>query len=223
MKRVMDCTNHRFGRLIVLDQFISKGHSTARCVCDCGKSKVTGVCDLLRGYTQSCGCLQKEKLSQARFKHGDTTSKEYKAWTGMITRCNPAQKNNPEHKNWAGRGITVCDRWRSSYIDFLADMGRAPSKRHSIDRINNDGNYHPGNCRWATAKEQANNTRPRSKDRKYNEGKKITYNGISKSIKEWASYLGIRRGTIYNRIYWDWPLQDVFSSMNYQFKKREPK
>lgn len=216
MKRVRDCTNHRFGRLIVLEQFISKGHSTARCVCDCGKSKVTGVCDLLRGYTQSCGCLNKERISQTKRKHGDCASREYRIWRLMKSRCNTDYKHKPENKNWSGRGITVCDRWLNSYENFLQDMGRSPSNKHSIDRIDNDGNYEPGNCRWATAKEQANNTRPRSKGRKYNEGKKITHNGVSKSIKEWAAYLGIRIGLIYSRIYMGWPMDDVFLKGNYQ-------
>lgn len=212
MKRLGDYTNQKFGRLFIIEQFVLSGHSTARCICDCGNYKVVGVCDLIRGYTKSCGCLSRELTSKGRFKHGDSSSKEYNSWCSMKARCNENHKHKPEHKNWSGRGIKVCDRWVNSYENFLADMGRAPSDKHSIDRFpNNDGNYEPNNCRWATAKEQANNTRPRSKSRKSTRGRRITYNGITKSIKEWSDYLGISKGYIYRRMYLSLPIDEVLS------------
>ncbi len=88
--------------------------------------------------------------------HGHSYEREHKIWRGMIGRCH--HPHNKDYKGWGGRGIIVCDRWRYNYKNFLADMGRSPEKK-SIDRINNDGNYEPGNCRWATNKEQSNNIR----------------------------------------------------------------
>jgi hypothetical protein len=135
--------------------------------CECGKQFETNLYSLKSGNTKSCGCLKIERTIQSRTFHGDSqrvskgVEREYIAWKAMKQRCfNPKGKF---YYLYGGRGITVCDRWLElngqGYMNFLNDMGRKPSREHSIDRINVDGNYEPSNCRWATPKEQRNNQR----------------------------------------------------------------
>jgi len=112
---------------------------------------------LLRGLSTSCGCKRAELCRKLHKKHGETNSREYETWIRMKQRCE--NKNNKVYKSYGGRGIKICKRWSSRFENFLHDMGKRPSDNHSIDRINNNGDYKPSNCRWATRKVQLRNKR----------------------------------------------------------------
>ncbi len=162
------CIGQRFNRLIVLGY---AQHGLWLCKCDCGNQMRAGAFDLRNNRTKSCGCWKREhavipigvgrrfvKGQKAGLKHGQYKTPEYTTWLNMKRRC-----NNPSHPSWkhyGGRGIRVCDRWLGAqgFINFLADMGPRPEGL-TLDRINNDGNYEPGNCRWATWEVQRANQR----------------------------------------------------------------
>jgi hypothetical protein len=176
MGQVIDLRGQVFGRLVVVERAGSDAGGNARwtCRCECGTDKVATGRALQakdpRKRTYSCGCLQREAGraqairnirhgASARGASGKERWPEYWVWSIMKDRCLNA--NNAKFKDYGGRGIKVCDRWLGDdgFTNFIADMGRRPSPEHSIDRIENDGNYEPGNCRWATRSQQQRNTR----------------------------------------------------------------
>lgn len=129
--------------------------------CVCGERRLVPFHILRAGKSRHCGCMVSALITVMKTTHGMSHTSEYKSWASLKERC-----SNPNGQDWpdyGGRGITVCDRWRDSFEAFFADMGRKPTPKHSIDRIDVDGNYEPGNCRWADAVTQANNKRPRKR------------------------------------------------------------
>jgi hypothetical protein len=155
-----DITGQVFGRLTAIEVAGTKnGRAVWRCVCACGRSHIASGANLRSGRQQGCGCLRGRNST-----HGMTYSPEFSVWLAMRKRCgNP---NNASWRHYGARGITICERWQDSFEAFHADMGSRPSAKHSLDRIDNDGNYEPGNCRWATPSEQQSNRRPFKRRRK---------------------------------------------------------
>ncbi len=168
--------------------------------CVCGRTFTAMRCEVKRGRKKSCGCFARGWRASLRARtHGESlyggsgTTKEYRVWLGMKQRCNDAL--SPSYDRYGGRGIKVCDRWVSSYETFLADMGRCPEPRYSLNRKDNDGPYSPENCEWASPIAQANN-------RKGN--KRVTINGESRTIAEWCAKTGAKRNIVYQRIKKGW-------------------
>jgi hypothetical protein len=166
--RIKRLEGRRFGRLLVRSlRGRWNGKSYWTCSCDCGEEREVEGYHLISGHTTSCGCTLRELTAAMMTTHGEARRRsmtaEYRCWRGIKDRC--LRRRSPSFNNYGGRGIRVCDRWlngdgsRSGYECFLADVGRRPSPLHSLDRINNDGHYEPGNVRWATRMQQRLNRR----------------------------------------------------------------
>jgi hypothetical protein len=193
----------QFGRWTVISEdWIVQGKERSalvRCSCPKAIEKYVRISRLLAGESQSCGCLMRERVSKAKKTHGMKGTSEYRAWQNIKNRC-----YNPKDKKYAiygGRGIKICERWLESFENFFADMGLKPSLRHSIDRFpNRDGNYEPGNCRWATPEEQSQNRSCVPK---------ITFRGETLSPADWARRFGISRHTVNNRLRIGWSMERI--------------
>lgn len=203
-----DLTGRIFGRWHVLKRVSNKRYgSTTRtawlCQCECGTQREVLANALLREKSLSCGCY-KEELSHVARTHGDARrsgrTPEFQAWTNMRSRClNP---NTPKWKNHGGRGITICPQW-DSYEQFLTDMGRRPTVKHSLDRIDNDGPYSPENCRWATDAEQTQNMR---------KNRYITFQGRTQILALWAREYNIHPSAFHARFSLGWPMERIIST-----------
>lgn len=182
MWRFIDLSGRRFDRLIVLcicDQRTSRGRTFWNCVCDCGKTSIVDGGSLRSGARKSCGCLKNQRSAARMYVHGMAKTREYTIWSGAKKRC--FNTNEPAYPNYGGRGITMCQEWAESFEQFFADMGPCP-KAHSIDRIDNNGNYEPGNCRWATRIVQNRNTRS---------AVMLTHEGQTMSLRDWADRMNM--------------------------------
>lgn len=190
--RAIDMVGKRFGDVVAMRAAGPANGAKLKwiCRCDCSNEFTTCGGKLRSGEVVTCPKCSSERVRKSRTKHGQRHSAEYRIWTHIKSRCfNP---NVPEFENYGGRGITVCDEWRDSFTSFLTYMGPRPTPKHSIDRYpDNNGNYEPGNCRWATSKEQANNTRS---------NRKVAVSGEIKNSTQWADSIGVRREVIYKRL-----------------------
>lgn len=193
-----DITGERFGILTVLNRKENNARGTTMwlCVCDCGEKRIVEGTGLRAGRNKSCGCKSPKFKSTKYPDHPAKQTRTYKIWAGMQTRCYEA-KRPKERKNYMDKGITVCDRWRESFDNFFSDMGEAP-RFHSIDRIDGNKGYTPENCRWATAKIQANNM---------STNKVITAQGRTMTLSQWGDATGQKPNTILTRIRRGWPIE----------------
>ena len=195
----------RYGRLTIV-RFIERKdhHIFVECKCDCGNTKIKTYDALKTGNSRSCGCFQNEVRSQVHTIHGLRKSKLYKIWDGMKGRC--CSPKNTSYPNYGGRGIKICDEWKDSFTSFYEwAMSNGYSEGLSIDRIDNDGNYEPSNCRWATNKEQGANKRNNIV---------VTYNGETHIIAEWARITGIKAHTLRKRYKEGYRGEKLFSKYN---------
>lgn len=195
-------TDQRFGRLIAIEKVNKTGQSQWLCKCDCGNKVIVASNNLIRKNTLSCGCYQKDRVSEAKKIHGDRNTRLYTIWVDMRRRC--SYIGDPSYKNYGGRDISVCEEWEKSFLNFKEwALGNGYAENLTIDRVNVDENYCPENCRWATLKQQANNKR----DNVY-----VTVNGETHTLTEWSEITGISYNTITKRRYRGWSDVDAVST-----------
>jgi hypothetical protein len=189
----------RYGRLTVLSYAgminVDTKRAAWRCRCDCGAKVIVLAKSLRNGLTKSCGCLKSDKARARLLKHGACKSREYGAWCAIKTRCYNA--NTPTYKDYGGRGIYMADKWRHDFERFRRDMGPCPLG-YQVERIDNNGPYAPGNCKWANRFEQQANTRAT---------KLIELNGQRHTTSEWERRLGFTSGTIKRRLQRGWTVE----------------
>lgn len=200
----IDLTGQTFGRLTALSRAGSRQWrqgkvATWNVACECGATTVVAGVSLRKGITNSCGCLAAETCRTSSRTHGRSKSRVYRVWIGMRNRCeNPSF---PKFHQYGGRGVRVCERWHT-FENFIADMGDPPTDRHTIDRIDSNGNYEPGNCRWATTYEQARNT---------SQNHWITHNGERLCLRDWAARAGMTSQALGSRLRLGWNMERALS------------
>lgn len=186
-----DLTAQRFHRLLVMSEVPERknGRIMWLCRCDCGAIVRVAAGALTSGNTQSCGCQKIDKTRQRCVTHGMSKDPVYAVWCSMKARCE--KRSCGDFRLYGARGIKVCERWKHSFAAFLQDMGPRPGDGFSVDRINNDGDYCPENCRWASSCDQASNKRTNTY---------LTIDGETKILSEWAKYAGITVSGMCRRI-----------------------
>lgn len=203
--RTIDLTGRRFGRLVVTclaDRRYNKSGTNSQlywlCRCDCGVEKQVNGRSLRDGRVVSCGCYLKDWCSRTKTTHGWSDTSEYRIWSLMNNRCH--QPEAKSFKDYGARGIFVCERWRHSFENFIADMGMRPSPKHQIERKDNNGPYSPENCTWATKLVQANNKRTTVW---------LEIDGQRKPLNDWSRQTGVPASVIHRRLRRGWSHKDA--------------
>lgn len=199
-----DLSGRVFGRWTVLSRVGRLKPPRWLCRCSCGAEKEVGGMTLKCGDSRSCGCYRRDRARVASTKHGcnprGRPTREYRAWCAMLGRtCNPGHRS---FKDYGGRGILVCSRWRESFEDFFRDMGECPPGM-SLERRDNDAGYHPENCFWATPKEQMRNRR---------NNRTLTLDGVTLTVAGWSERVGISQNAICLRLdRLGWSVEDALT------------
>ncbi len=193
-----DLAGRRFTHLVA-EEFTgmdSSGRALWLCRCDCGNTKIVPGSKLKSGDYKSCGCMHH------KYGHGQSDTRIYHIWRTMKARC--VDSNSHKYHAYGGRGIKVCDEWLNSFESFYEwAMANGYQEDLSIDRIDNDGDYCPENCRWVTQKEQANNTR---------KNRLLTHNGETHTVAEWATIVGITKAALYHRLSRGWSVKEALTT-----------
>ena len=199
--RKIEMVGRQFGKWAVLEEVEKRNNKRAfKCRCDCGTEAVVMGDNLRSGGSTQCQSCSSKLKGGLHGTHGQTGQRIYNIWRGIKARCrNPSSSL---YKNYGARDIWVCDRWFDNFEAFLNDMGPCPSAQHQIDRINNDGPYVPGNCRWVLPKQQQNNKR---------NNVVISFQGEERSVAEWAQALGVNESTLHMRLRAGWSPVRVLS------------
>ncbi len=218
MPRWVDLTGQKFGRLAIVSYVginPKNNGSVWNVLCDCGTTKMVAGVSLRSGNTQSCGCLNRERVSARHTTHGATANKkanpEYQVWQAMIARCH--NETDKAFKNYGARGITVCDQWRHSYATFIADMGSRPTPKHTIERKENNSGYSPENCVWDTRHNQSRNHR---------RNRMLTYAGRTQCLTDWAKELNLTVGAMNYRVRENWSEEMILNTPMAPRKGRRP-
>jgi hypothetical protein len=195
---LVDLSGRRFGKLTVAWP-VAKVHRRKTfwlAFCDCGNFRTVRADQVVDGHPRHCGCVPSKSVKHGHKRNG-RCSPEYLTWQAIVART--TRRTHAQWENYGGRGIRMCRRWRYSFVNFLSDMGARPSAKHSIDRWpDNNGDYRPSNCRWATPTQQHNNTR---------RNVFLTFNGERHTVSEWAKILGMRAVTLRTRLYDGWTIK----------------
>ena len=219
MTRYKDLTNKEFGRLTVVkraeDRIDKKGkhHIMWECRCACGNTKVVSRNDLTKkNGTKSCGCLRIEKTKERRTKHGLRNTRLYRIWANIKVRCYNPKKDN--YSYYGKEGIAMCQEWLNNFENFYKwSIENGYQSNLTIDRINNQGNYEPSNCRWVTAKQQQNNK---------NNNHLIEYKGETHTLTEWSEMLNINCRTLHKRlVYLNWSIEKALNTPTRKIRKEK--
>lgn len=212
MGELIDLTGKRFGRWAVIEHAgkTVHGENTWLCKCDCGTIKTVSGIDLRKGTSKSCGCLARELSAQRKRTHGMTQTRLFEIWHGMKARC--LRETAPNYGNYGARGILVCKEWANDFVCFYEwSMANGYADGLTLDRIDNEKGYFPENCRWADAKTQCNNKR---------NNHRLTANGETKTVTEWAEKIGTHPETITARLKRGWTVEQAINTPIKKYRRR---